>query len=365
MRLPVLFLFAISTLGLAAPAQSNVSASIVILEAAPGFESKRTYAGQTVAARSSELGFKRAGQITHVYVDIGTKIEAGAPLAQLDVASAKATLHTADADIAVANAALAAAEAQLRLARNTERRFHRLRAEGHTPQQVYDEARLNLEIKLADRSVAKAQLARVKANRRIAQIALDDATLYAPFSGTIQARHVDEGTQVLPGQSALRIVESGQVEVHIGIPSRAAAMLQDDQTYQLDWQDETFTAQLTSVLPEIDPTTRTQTAVLTTQAHHLPLGSVVELHLHNFIASPGFWVPMSALVESERGLWGAYVVNQNNVAERRLVEVVHTEADRVFVRGTLTQGERLVSSGVHRIVPGQVVNPIGVLADAR
>ena len=47
------------------------------------------------------------------------------------------------------------------------------------------------------------------------------------------------------------------------------------------------------------------------------------------------------------------------VLEQRSVEVLHQESDRVLVRGTIKEGDRIVSSGIHRLVPGQVVRPIG------
>ncbi|MBT5332712.1 MAG: efflux RND transporter periplasmic adaptor subunit, partial [Gammaproteobacteria bacterium] len=43
---------------------------------------------------------------------------------------------------------------------------------------------------------------------------------------------------------------------------------------------------------------------------------------------------------------------------RRLVEVIHNEASRAFVRGLLSDKERVVNSGVQRIVPGQSVLPL-------
>ncbi len=41
--------------------------------------------------------------------------------------------------------------------------------------------------------------------------------------------------------------------------------------------------------------------------------------------------------------------------ERRDVEILYTRAERVYVRGVLAAGERVVADGVHRIVPGQTV----------
>ena len=64
---------------------------------------------------------------------------------------------------------------------------------------------------------------------------------------------------------------------------------------------------------------------------------------------------MSALTASDRGLWAVYVINGENIIERRLVEVIHNEASRAYVRGLLSDRDRVVNSGVQRIVPGQTV----------
>ena len=49
------------------------------------------------------------------------------------------------------------------------------------------------------------------------------------------------------------------------------------------------------------------------------------------------------------------VVNRSSVLERRVVEVLHAEADRAYVRGTLQDGDWVVRTGVQRLVPGQQV----------
>jgi multidrug efflux pump subunit AcrA (membrane-fusion protein) len=97
------------------------------------------------------------------------------------------------------------------------------------------------------------------------------------------------------------------------------------------------------------------TAVFELDDAAIPLGAVVELQLVQKIKSSGFWIPLSALTESDRGLWGVYVINDDSLVERHLVEVVHTESDRAFVRGTLSPNDRVIRTGVQRIVPGQRV----------
>jgi multidrug efflux pump subunit AcrA (membrane-fusion protein) len=43
--------------------------------------------------------------------------------------------------------------------------------------------------------------------------------------------------------------------------------------------------------------------------------------------------------------------------QKRDVEVINTENDRVLVRGTLNDGEQIVIDGLHRIAEGQLVSP--------
>jgi multidrug efflux pump subunit AcrA (membrane-fusion protein) len=42
----------------------------------------------------------------------------------------------------------------------------------------------------------------------------------------------------------------------------------------------------------------------------------------------------------------------------KAVEILHQESDRVLVQGALQGGDRIVASGVHRLVPGQLVRPL-------
>ena len=44
--------------------------------------------------------------------------------------------------------------------------------------------------------------------------------------------------------------------------------------------------------------------------------------------------------------------------KQRDVEVLQTESDRVLVRGTIRDGDRVIVNGNHRLVTGQLVRPI-------
>lgn len=339
-------------------AHADINVSYVNLQKSPTYASQRTYAGSVIAGRTAQLGFKRGGQVHQVEVDVGDRIEAGQVLAQLDGRTLAAAVNEAVADLALARANQQATAADVQLAQNTERRFRQLLKQGHTPRQTYDETRLSLVSKQAQLGVARASVLRAEAALQARRIELSEATIEAPFNGVIQSRLVDEGSQVRAGEMVLRLVENSRAEAHVGIPTKLAQQLGQGQSFALRWNNKNYPATLNAVLPEVDPTTRTLTAVLHLQDNTLPLGAVVEMVVKEAVAEPGFWLPISALTASDRGLWGVYVINDQDTIERRLIDVVHTEAERVFARGTLQHNERLVRTGVQRVVPGQQVQAV-------
>ncbi len=341
-----------------ASAHAEVNVAYISAAAEDSYASERVYAGRTVAGRAAELGFKIGGEVETLLADIGDVVAAGEALARLDSRAIDARRQQAAADVSLARANIEALQAETQLARNTAGRIENLRSKGHASQQTYDETQLNLRAKTAQLQVAQANLARARAALRAVEVELSEAVVNAPFDGVIQARHVDEGAQVGPGQIVLRLVEKDRAEAHVGIPAEVSVQLTKDETYTIRWNGTAYAARLNAVLPEIDPATRTLTAVFELGASSIPLGGVVELTFSEKVATPGFWLPLTALTASDRGLWGVYVIDADNTVERRLVEIVHTDAERVFVRGTLSNDDRVIATGVQRVVPGQTVNPV-------
>lgn len=338
-------------------ARADTAVAHLQARAESGYVASRVYAGRTVAGRAAELGFRHAGEIAEVHVDSGDSVTRGHELARLDDADAAARLRQAEAEVTVAEANLAALEAEAELARQTEARFRELRSTGHASEQVYDEQRLSLTAKEAQLGVAVASLVRAEAALATARVALAQTRIVAPFDGVVQARYLDEGSQVGAGSRVLRLVELGGIEAHVGIPESVLAGLDRDRPHPVLWQSRRYPARLRTVLPEVDAATRTLTAVFELAADEIPLGTVVELELQSRVEEPGYWLPVTALTESDRGLWAVFVIGEDGTLDRRLVEILHAEASRAYVRGTLRDGELVVRTGVQRLVPGQRVTP--------
>ncbi len=303
----------------------------------------RTHAGRVVTRRESALGFERSGLLVEVTHDQGDRVEAGALLARLDTRALRARRRELEAQ-------REGIASELALARATAGRRSELYETGVVSPQNLDEsvyARASLESRLLAAAASIEHL----------DVQLELSELRAPFAGVIAERYADEGTVLQPGAPLLRLLEDGALEVHVGMPQGVASGLEPASRHRIEVGGEEADAVLHTLLPTVDPETRTVTVVFRLEsvpaaARH---GALARVTLESRVERSGFWLPLTALAEGHRGLWTTYVAASGPnglTAERRQVEVIHTEADRAFVRGTLFDGDRVVASGAHRIVPG-------------
>ncbi|MEM7712496.1 MAG: efflux RND transporter periplasmic adaptor subunit [Cyanobacteria bacterium P01_A01_bin.68] len=385
---------------------------VITLRAKPveSYQVMRTYTGEIAAIRTSELGFERGGKLVNVFVKEGDRVKSRQRIAKLDVsnlqmqklqleaqkAQAQARLDEFIAgprqqDIAAARAAVDDIQQQLQLQRTKLKRRKYLYNQGAISREQLDEisfgenslnARLrqsqsNLNELLAGTraeqvAAQRAAVKQLEASISDLEINIAKSTIKAPFAGIVSARQIDEGTVVNTGQSVVKLVENTSPEARIGIPTTVVNRLRVGSKQKVEINNQTSNAVVASILPEVNPNTRTQVVVLKLESSLIPginPGQTVRLKLTDTIPTEGFWLPNKALTQGLRGLWTSYVLTEPKadntsvprnsfVLEQRTVEVLHQESDRVLVRGTLQPGDRIVANGVHRLVPGQVVRPV-------
>ncbi|NEP55316.1 MAG: efflux RND transporter periplasmic adaptor subunit, partial [Moorea sp. SIO3C2] len=336
--------------------------------------------------------------------DRGDRVTQGTPIARLDIRNLEAERSQLEAqlnqelavlaelqqgarqeDIDAAQSTVSDLENQLELQRIRQSRRQYLADEGAISREQLDEVAFGADA-LEDRlEAARSQLQELQTGIRPEKIAaqtaavdqltarirniditIEKSTIFAPFDGVIGERQQDEGTVVGVGQAVVRLVESAQPEVEIGIPPKHLDSLALGQPQAVEIEGLVHSATVQSILPELDPTTRTRTVVLQLNGVNpstIAPGQIARLNLSETIAETGYWLPTSALVQGEKGLWNAYAAvtaeaeDSNHQVERRLVEVLHTEGDRVFVRGTLNPDDLIITNGTQKLVPGQQVQP--------
>lgn len=372
------------------------------------YTTTQTFTGEVVAQRATELGFERSGELVWLNVDRGNLVKAGTPVAKLDTrnleaqrlqlvaqkAGAIAVLEELQngprkESIAAARAQVRDVETQLQLEQIKRTRRERLWQEGAISREQFDEVAYGSNALLQKLAVVRSELEELLTGTRQEQIAAQQAavkqleaniseieisiaksTIEAPFSGIVAARRLDEGTVVNSGQSIVRLVEDVSPEVEIGVSVQVAAGLRTGSRHRVQIGQKSYDATIASILPEVNPATRTRTVVLnlssTLQA--VTPQQIARLEIKRNVPTNGYWLPTTALVRGERGLWSCYTLleverqtgatqEQLYQVERRDVEVLHAEGERVLVRGTIQAGNTVIVDGTQRVVPGQLVRP--------
>lgn len=313
------------------------------------------FPGVTAPRRESQLGFEVGGVLETVIVDVGDAVVAGDALAALD-------LRSLDAQIAAAEASVRQAEANAKLAALTAERQRKLAGRGNAPEQALDDAAANAEVTVAAAEAARAELARLKVRR-------DLSILSAPYDGVITERYLDEGAIAASGAPVLDIAEADRLEIRVGLPRESARGLTVGRSYAFDVDGARIEAVLRGVTNIVDRRSQTVAAVFDAVDADVTPGAVARLRLTGALEAEGFWAPVTALSVGRRGLWTVMIAAPEDGAgglyglERRLVEMVYTEADRAYVRGAARDGELLVVSGLDRVTPGQRVR-VSAEADA-
>jgi RND family efflux transporter MFP subunit len=330
--------------------EAPLEVAVQEIRLAPHYEVRRHYSGTLRGRRTSAVGFERGGQVVDVRADEGDRVAAGDVLARLDTDR----LVTARREL---RAQLDEAEAGVELAQATSARVHELADREFATEQRRDEVRSQLR-------VARSRSRRLQAALDRIEVDLAKSLVRAPFSGTVTARRADEGTVVEAGQPLVVLKEEGALEAVIGVPAPVAATLEPGSTHSLEVESRSVAAEVIAQIDDLDGRTRTVPILFRLEpTERLVPGQLARLSRARREPGPGAWVPLDALTEGLRGLWTLYHVvpgddEQTFVIERIDVSVLHTADGRAFVRGTLTDGARIVATGVHRVVPGQRVTPV-------
>lgn len=324
-----------------------LSVDVVVANTQSSLALDEKFTGIVQPRRSSELGFSDGGRIAALNVDVGDRVTDGQILAVLDTRAVRSQLVSAEAQVNEAKASHA-------LAMNTVERQQTLLERGHVSQQRVDEA-------LAQAATADARIEAARARADTLRVQIDLATIRAPYPGMITSRNFDEGAIAAQGAPIFQLVETGALEARIGLPAPLAAALEPGDIYTLSTDVGPVDAKLRSVTGIIDAGQRSVTSLFDiTDAASVSAGTVVRLSVSRDVQENGLWLPVSALAEGQRGLWSLYIASPEGdgwVARPGLVEVVQTEGERVFVRGAISDGDRIIVDGLQRVAPGQSVSP--------
>lgn len=319
-----------------------LTVSTTHVELKPSYQVKREYVGTIKAGQQANLGFELAGKVEAILVDVGDTVTKGAPLIQLNT-------DLLQTELGQLNAQDREVRAQLNLVNANLKRQQSLKTKGFS-------ADAEIDALTSEKGVLQANLVRLQAAINANKLRIDKSTILAPYDGRVAERHVSLGDVVNVGTPTLVLLATEGKEAFIGIPAQQLKRVTALSAPTVRVGNNEYSVALLNPGAMVDTLSRSVGL-----RYQLPEGSdVLEgqlayLSFDETVPDKGYWVPLTALIDGLRGVWNVYVVGDNNQVERRSVNVLYADSERAFVSGAITDGEAIIASGLHRVVPGQPV----------
>ena len=317
--------------------------------------------GTLQAVTEAPILARADGYLKNRYVDLGDKVRAGQPLAEIEAPELDQLILQAEAAVAQAQASLEQAQASLEqgksnreLARVTAERWKTLAAEGVVSQQENDQNQaqltsLNANVQALEKAIAaqRSNVAAAQANLARLQDVQGYRIVKAPFDGVITVRNVDVGALVTTGSTLLyRIAQTGTLRTYVNVPQVNASAIHTGQAARLtlsNFPGRHFPGSVARTANALDPATRTmlvEIAVPNADGALFP-GMYAEVDLSTARANPPLLIPAQALLSRSDGAQVA-VVQKDGVVHLQKVSIGRDFGDRVEIVQGVAEGTTIL-----------------------
>jgi len=282
------------------------------------------------AVHQSTVSAQIAGRVVDLRFDVGDYVKKGEVIVRIDERAASQALAASEAQVAEARAALANARAQYE-------RSRQLLAQKFISQAGLDQAE-------AAYKAAQARVSALIAGAGQAATERSFATVVAPYSGVVSARHIELGEMASPGRPLMTGFDPSTLRVVATVPQAQVAAIQAGGKARIEvpslgrWVD----VKAMTIVPAADPRTHTTRVRLELPAEVRGVYPGVYARAHFVIGkAPRLLVARAAIVRRSE-VTAVYVVDEQGRAHMRQVRLggAGDEAS-VEVLAGLKPGERV------------------------
>jgi multidrug efflux pump subunit AcrA (membrane-fusion protein) len=374
-----------------AAACGGTSSAAVAKDAAPqaivvakveSHELRRTIdvVGTLAADEEVTVSSEVEGRVLRIAADLGDRVTAGQALVVLDpeklqyrLDQQRATLGRAMARYGVADLseALPAIErtpdvqraaAELEQAQQGFRRATELNRLKLLPQQQMDDADAALKTKKAAYESAlqsarnlRADIDAERANLKLAEAALRDGTIRAPFDAYVQKRLVAPGEFVKTQTAVMSLVKIDPLKLTAEVPEKMAPWVKVGQSLTLAVEampGAGVTGQIARLSPAVNPQTRAfpiEGRVPNPNGSLKP-GGFARVHITTDLVEHVLTVPATAL-QYRYGVNRVFVVNGDRLRATE-IKIGDRVGERVEVLGGVTAGQPIAATDVEKLADG-------------
>jgi RND family efflux transporter MFP subunit len=299
------------------------------------FEDHISITGTVAAERDVMVAAEESGVIRQVFVQKGTAVRAGQPIAKIDDTVLRAQYDQARAEAS--------------LAKETYERQRRL----------WEDEKIGSELTYLQ---AKYRAETAEASARGLGARLERTTVRAPISGMLDARDVEVGSMVAPGAPVARILDIDTLKVAAGVPERYAGEIRRGATALVtidNFRDRDFTGRTRFVGSAVSEQSRTFPieVAIPNAGGMLKPGMVAKVQLARGAQREAILVPREAVVRTEDG-YIVFTVHERGgkqVAQATPVTTGSGAANRVVIESGLSATDRVIVVGQHQVTDGDVL----------
>ena len=283
-----------------------------------------------------------SGVLTNVYVTDGQRVKKGEVLAKID-----------DGGL---SQQLAQLKIQSDLAKTTFERQQRLWDQKIGSEMQYLQAKSNYEAQAQAIAQLEQQVAKT--------------IVKAPFSGTIDDVFTEQGSVVMPGQSALmRIVNLDNMYIETDVPEKYVANITKNKNVEVEFPvlGKKIDSKVRQVGDFINPDNRTFKVEISipNKEKIIKPNLTAKLKINDYSNESALMIPQGIISENASGEQYIYVVkekaeNDEAVAEKTIIETGFTQGDYIEVTNGLDIGDEIIMEGARSVNDGQKVKIINL-----
>ena len=299
-----------------------------------------TYSAEAVveAVRQSTVAAQIAGRIVELRFDVGDYVKKGEVIVRIDERAAAQALAASEAQVRQAEAALRNARAEYERARQ-------LVMQKFLSQAALDRAE-------AEYKAAQERVSALLAGAGQAATERGFATVVAPYSGIVSARHVELGEMATPGKPLMTGFDPGTLRVTATVPQAQVAAIQAGAKARIELPSVArwIEAASLTVIPAADPRTHTTQVRIGLPAEVRGIYPGIYARAH-FVTGrkPALLVPRAAVIRRSE-LTAVYVVS-DSIQLRQIRLGTAGDEKAVEVLAGLKPGERVavdpIKAGLH------------------
>lgn len=304
-----------------------------------------SYSGTIEEMASTALSLPMGGTVKAIHVAEGQMVSQGQLVATADASSLGNSYEMARSTTQQAQDALAQAQ-------DAYNRMKQLHDNGAITELQW----VDIQTKV---SQAQSLLRQAQAGEKIAQKAMTDTKVVAPFSGFISQKNAEVGQNLLPGQSVVKLVKIDRVNIKIAVPEEEISTLKKGDKIRgsvAALNDYSFEGVVTEKAVTADLISRSYTvkAVVNNPNHKLLPGMVCNALVTKENTAMAVQIPANIVQIDEKNNTFVWTV-VGGKAHRTPITLGKTAGANVIVAGGLKAGDQLITAGQQKVSEGMAV----------